>query len=141
TTHLLTKVEQNPENNESPVMIEDLKHEMSRLGEFRKHYDRKEKLFFPILERYRHFAPTRIMWRGDDRIRALYKAAKMHIDQLPKTPFEHIHMMYDVFEQAFTEMIFHEEVIILPILARLFEVSDWVEVATESGAFGYAVID
>src|SRR5699024_1202641 len=69
TTHLLTKVEQNPENNESPVMIEDLKHEMSHLGEFRKHYDRKEKLFFPILERYRHFAPTRIMWRGDDRIR------------------------------------------------------------------------
>src|SRR5699024_5253995 len=56
--------------------VEELKELIFRLGQFVNHYDRKEKLFFPILERHGYFMLTRTMWANDDRIRNLYKGIK-----------------------------------------------------------------
>ena len=41
------------ENEEfHPDLIRGLKHQMSLLGQFQNHYNRKENLFFPVMERY-----------------------------------------------------------------------------------------
>jgi len=81
-------------------MIEELQQLIVQLGKFHKHYHRKEKLFLPILEDYSHYAPTRIMWRGDDRIRALYQAVKGQIDQ-QDINIAHTRKTYDTFERKF----------------------------------------
>ena len=48
------------ENEEfHPDLIRGLKHQMSLLGQFQNHYNRKENLFFPVMERYGHDAPPK----------------------------------------------------------------------------------
>ncbi|HLS34878.1 MAG TPA: DUF438 domain-containing protein [Bacillota bacterium] len=137
---LFEAFEKNPQHVQETEMIEELQQLIVQLGEFHKHYHRKEKLFFPIMEEYGHYAPTRIMWRGDDRMRALYQAVKRQIDQ-QDINVEHIRKTYDTFEKGFKEMIFQEEAIILPVLLSIFHESDWLRIAKESAAFGYAIIE
>lgn len=117
--------------------IEKLMEQMSLLGQFYNHYNRKEKLFFPILERYRHYTPGRIMWADDDRIRNLYKGTKKMIEKLPDILFKYVQKSYDAFESKFKKMIFQEESILLPIAMATFNKDDWLAVAEESDAFGY----
>src|SRR5690625_7737690 len=38
-------------------------------------------------------------------------------------------------------MMFQEEAIILPVLLSIFHDSDWLRIAKESAAFGYAIIE
>lgn len=121
--------------------IDELKQLIFRLGELHKHYHRKEKLFFPIMERYGYYNPIRTIWRADDQIRALYKGAKRQISQLPDIEFSHVRITYDRFAKEFTEMIFQEEAIILPVLLATFQDDDWMAIAKESDAFGYVRTD
>lgn len=137
---LLTLLEQGQKMQETDT-IAQLQQEIVRLGAFHKHYHRKEKLYFPIMERYGHYAPTRAMWRGDDRIRALYKGVKRQIDQLPHIDLTHVLKTYDAFVKEFKAMIFQEEALFIPIVASTFHEEDWIAIATESDAFGYAMIE
>lgn len=121
--------------------IDDLKIHITRLGEFQKHFHRKEKLFFPILERYGHYTPTRLMWRRDDRVYALYQGVIRQIDHVPDVDFIHIQKTYAAFRDEFIEMIFQEEKLMLPILIALFSEADWNDIAAESDAFGYALVE
>lgn len=132
--------EKNPQHFQETEKIAELKQQIIRLGEFHKHYHRKEKLFFPVMERYGHYVPARIMWRGDDRIRGLYQAVKRQVDQ-QDINFEHTRKTYDTFEKKFKDMIFQEEGIILPVLLSIFHEKDWLRIAKESDAFGYAMIE
>ncbi|MBY7143105.1 DUF438 domain-containing protein [Virgibacillus sp. NKC19-3] len=117
--------------------LERLKELMSSLGQFYNHYNRKEKLFFSILERYRHYTPSRIMWRDDDRIRNLYKGTKKMMERIPDIEFKYLKKTYHLFERQFKEMIFEEESFLLPMLALTFQEDDWLAIAKESDAYGY----
>lgn len=139
TTKLhIESFEKNPHHSNE---LEKAKQQIYRLGEFHHHYDRKEKLFFPILEHLGHYGPARIMWEGDDRVRALYKALKGQINQFPDLDFKHVRKTYDTFEKEFKEMIFQEEAIFLPVLQTIFHENDWLSIAEESYAFGYSLIE
>lgn len=136
--YLLESFEKDPEHFQATDMMDILKQQVSHLGEFHKHYHRKEKLIFPMMERYGYFDPTRMMWRGDDRIRALYKGTKRLIDQLPHIDLKHVQVTFSTFTKAFHAMIFQEEAILLPILLSIFDQEDWLVIAEQSDAFGYA---
>lgn len=140
--YLLESFEEDQDNIQKSDRLEELKQHIFRLGEFHNHYHRKEKLFFPIMERYGHYSPTtRIVWRMDDRNRALYQAVKRQIVQLPDVDLTRVRKTYDIFEKEFKEMIFQEEAIILPILESIFSEDDWLAIANESDAFGYCLIE
>lgn len=124
-----------------PTLIEELQEQVYYLGQFHKHYHRKEKLIFAILERYGHDYPARVMWKKDDRIRALYQGVKRRVDELSDTNLNLIAERYDLFKDEFENMIFQEETILLPILIETFSEEDWAVVAEESEAFGYAMIE
>lgn len=55
---------------------------MQLLGQFDIHYKRKEELMFPIMEKYGHDAPPKVMG-ADDEIRDLFKLAKEEAEKLP----------------------------------------------------------
>lgn len=137
--HLLATLEKDFQHEIKTKKLEKLNDLISRLGEFHNHYNRKEKLIFPIMERYGHYGPTRIMWRSDDRIRALYKGIKAQIEQLSDLDVTHVRTKYAAFEKEFNEMIFQEEALLLPILLSIFTEDDWYAIADESYAFGYAL--
>lgn len=132
---------QSLENEKHTDMLEDLKDNIFRLGEFHHHYHRKEKLFFPIMERYGYHDATRMVWRVDDRIRALYQAVKKQVVKLQDVNLVHLRKTFTAFEREFTNMIYQEEVMILPVLLAIFSEKDWIDIAKESTAFGYALIE
>ncbi|RKQ35632.1 DUF438 domain-containing protein [Oceanobacillus halophilus] len=129
------------EKNQQVGMIERLKEQMSILGQFYNHYNRKEKLFFPIMERYGYYTPARLMWGEDDRIRNLYKGTKRMIEKIPDIEFKYVKKSYDILESKFKEMIFQEESFLLPIVLSIFNEDNWFDIAKESDAFGYCIVE
>lgn len=130
-----------PENVEfADQLTKGLKHQMRLLGQFDNHYTRKEELFFPIMERYGHDAPPKVMWGVDDNIRDLFAEAKNATDFLPDTSLEMIKEKFEAFASEFEEMIFKEESILLMILLDTFTQDDWLTIAKDSDKYGYAII-
>ncbi|WP_138419399.1 DUF438 domain-containing protein [Aquibacillus sediminis] len=113
--------------------------EMQQLGSLYSHYNRKEKLYFPILERYGIYTLSRTMWADDDRIRTLYKGTKRMMEKIPDVNFRYVKEAFEDLEQACKDMIFQEEYFLLPITQSIFKEADWLAIAKESNVFGYAV--
>lgn len=130
-----------PENTEiREELLQGLRHQMTLLGQFHNHYTRKEKLFFPIMERYGHDSPPKVMWGVDDEIRELFRVSQNAVNQLPQESIEKISEFFEAFALEFEEMIFKEEAILLMILLETLTQDDWLSIAKESDAYGYAII-
>ncbi len=123
-------------------LLNGLKHQMTLLGQFHNHYTRKEKLFFPIMERYGHDSPPKVMWRVDDDIRKLFRDAESKLQELSNSDadIEEFSKAFETFLEEFEAMIFKEEAILLMILLETFTQDDWLSIAEESDAYGYAII-
>lgn len=122
-------------------IMDGLKNQLILLGEFFIHYDRKEQLFFPIMERSGHLAPPKVMWGVDDEIRGLYKVVMKQVNELPTLDLADFLASYRAFEHEFKEMIFKEESILLPMVLSFFTEDDWIAIAEDSDAIGYAIIE
>jgi len=124
---------------DTPANSASLKGDLELLGGIDKHYSRKENLLFPYLEKYGITAPPKVMWGVDDEIRAEIKKA---ILQLTDTSSNR----QDVAEQIqgltakVTEMIFKEENILFPMVLETLTQEEWLEIARESGEFGFFLI-
>lgn len=121
-------------------IIKGLKRQLALLGKFRLHYQRKEDLFFPIMESYGHDSPPRVMWGVDDQIRQLFKDFQAQVDQLPDQDISLVRQTFEAFADEFEQMIFKEESILLMILLEIFTQDDWLQIAQESDAIGYAIV-
>ncbi|MCT2534838.1 PAS domain-containing protein [Aquibacillus koreensis] len=133
-------------NDQIKAIDQDLQHptdqlllEMKQLGQLYSHYNRKEKLFFPILERYGVFTLPRIMWADDDHIRTLYKGANRMMEKIPDIDFKHVKQAFIDLEKACKDMLFEEAYTLLPVAQSLFNEDNWIAITMESKAFGYAV--
>jgi len=121
-------------------MRKGLVRQMGLLGQFDIHYQRKEELFFPIMERYGHDSPPKVMWGVDDQIRELFQTALTTAKELPEVPISSVKEDFEAFATEFESMIFKEESILLMILLESFTQDDWIQIAEESDAYGYAII-
>ena len=121
-------------------MRKGLVRQMGLVGQFDIHYQRKEELFFPIMERYGHDSPPKVMWGVDDQIRDLFQTALVATKSLPEVPISTVKEAFEAFATEFESMIFKEESILLMILLESFTQDDWIQIAEESDAYGYAII-
>ncbi len=102
------------------------------------HYQKKENLFFPYMEKYGISAPPKVMWGVDDEIRAELKAAR----DLLEDDCNGAEEIRPVLEAALTkteEMIFKEEEIMVPMLLENLSQEEWKLAADESGSIGFIV--
>ncbi|WP_188206968.1 DUF438 domain-containing protein [Alkalibacillus aidingensis] len=132
--NLVKAIENDPQHPKDQLITE-----MNQLGKLYSHYNRKEKLYFPILERYGIYTLSRTMWAEDDRIRTLYKGAKKMMEKIPEIEFHYVKQAYIDLEKAFKDMMIQEEYFLLPIIQSIFKEEDWLAVSKESKAFGYAI--
>lgn len=137
---IITQIRQMISENVSDS-YEALVQELHQLEDIFKHYSRKEKLYFPILERYGIYIPLRTMWANDDRVRSLYKGTKHMVIHMNKLDYSYIEQTWEKLEEAYIDMIRHETYFLLPITKLLFKEEDWLAISKESKAFGYAFID
>ncbi|MFW3364229.1 DUF438 domain-containing protein [Aerococcus viridans] len=134
-------------NEEDPSRLDftdGLKRQYQLLGQFEHHYTRKERVFFPLLEKYGYNAPPKVMWAKDDEIRDLFQAALKQVDLLKSKDFTQrlatAKLAFADFEYEFKEMIFKEEAILINILAESLSSQDWAKVSEQSNIYGFAII-
>jgi DUF438 domain-containing protein len=106
------------------------------------HYERKEQLLFPFLEKKNFTGPSKVMWGKDNEIRDLLKAA---IAGLKDTPAEKLDGFREKTLTPLVEevrgMVFKEENILFPTALEKLDAADWVEILRESEEVGYVFIE
>ena len=137
---LLDSYAESDESNSQGEISKGLQRQLDLLGQFDRHYQRKEELFFPIMEAYGHDAPPKVMWGVDDQIRDLFELVRKAAAQLPQIDIQEVKEAFEAFAHEFESMIFKEESILLMILLETFTQDDWLRIAAESPVYGYAII-
>ncbi len=99
-----------------------------------KHYERKEQLLFPYLEKAGFYGPSKVMWGKHDEVRGLFKAALAAPDA--EFPAAAAALLEEI-----DGMIFKEESILFPTSLEKLKPSDWAEIFRESAQAGYIFID
>ena len=127
----------NYETTDDPEMIQEIHKGLvtsgwAWVGQFDRHYRRKEELMFPIMEKYGHDSPPKVMWGVDDQIRELFAKALDAAKKLPDSSISEVKECFEAFAQEFEGMIFKEESILLMILLEAFTQDDWLSIAEES---------
>ena len=87
-----------------------------------------------------HDSPPKVMWGVDDQIRELFAKTLDAAKKLPDSSISEVKERFEAFAQEFEGMIFKEESILLMILLESFTQDDWLSIAEESDAYGYAII-
>lgn len=130
------------ESIEKPLL--QLRGLYNQLYDVDKHYQRKEYLLFPYLEKLEITGPPKVMWGKHDEIRDLIKGS---IDALQSTD-----MSLDEFVAASdillkmtaritAEMITKEEEILFPMAMDKLSEQDWFEIQQQSLEIGYCLYD
>jgi len=107
-----------------------------RLSEIKKHYARKEQLFFPYLEKKGVTAPPQVMWAVDDEIRDKLN----HVSERLATPGVTVKDVKEEIEaliHQINEMIFKEDNILIPLLEDKLNLYNFIQIAEGSDEVGY----
>ncbi|MDA8130764.1 MAG: DUF438 domain-containing protein [Elusimicrobia bacterium] len=98
-----------------------------------KHYERKEHLLFPYLEKAGFYGPSKVMWGKHDEVREMFKKASS------ASPADFPAAALALLEEI-DAMIFKEENILFPTSLEKLKASDWAEIFRESAQTGYVFI-
>ncbi|PCJ16417.1 MAG: hemerythrin [Candidatus Cloacimonadota bacterium] len=109
-----------------------------------KHYQRKEYLLFPYLEKLGITGPPKVLWGKHDQIRELIKGSIEILktpdltkdDFLASSEIIIIPTLIDI-----DEMIIKEERILFPMSLDKLSESDWYEIDQQSLEIGYCLYD
>lgn len=107
------------------------------LFDISKHYDRKEKAIFPLMEKAGITSPPQVMWGVDDEIREDLKS--FHKDIQDKN-YKDITEKFIALGKRIDDMILKEEKIMLPLITDLVTEEEWLEVAYDSEEIGYCLV-
>lgn len=129
--------------DEFPAFREKLKEMLLALRGIDTHYERKEQLLFPFLEKQGFFGPSKVMWGKDNEVRDLLKIALQGIDQLSgwKALTDYNQQALEPLLEEVLGMIFKEENILFPTSLEKLSAGDWVEILRESDDIGYVYIE
>ncbi len=130
-------------NYELQQLLQNMRELIARLKDVEKHYERKEQLLFPYLEKQGFFGPSKVMWGKDNEIRDLWKQAFSKIERIEKK--EELELFQEKTLNPLIEeiegMIFKEENILFPTSLEKLKPEDWVEILKGSDEVGYVFIE
>jgi hypothetical protein len=109
-----------------------------------KHYQRKEYLFFPYLEKTGITGPPKVMWGKHDEIRELLKGSLeiLKTDSVSKDDLvASAEIILKPAVKGVAEMIIKEEEILFPMMMDALADSDWYEIQKQSLEIGYCLYD
>jgi DUF438 domain-containing protein len=118
---------------------------LNSLMDVDKHYQRKEFLLFPFLEKYEITGPPKVMWGKHDEIRELLKAAieavRMQDEASPEEAATITEFVLVPAVKGVSDMISKEEEILLPMSLEKLTESDWSSIYNHTIEFGYCLYD
>ena len=116
----------------------------NQLMDVDKHYQRKEYLVFPYLEKVGITGPPKVMWGKHDEIRDLLKGS-IEILQTAELTQEDLQASAEIILlpalKGVFEMTIKEEEILFPMLMDTLADGDWYEIQKQSLEIGYCLYD
>jgi DUF438 domain-containing protein len=116
----------------------------NQLTDVDKHYQRKEFLIFPYLEKLGITGPPKVMWGKHDEIRELLNGSLEILKTKDITKEDLISSAELILSPAVkgvAEMIIKEEEILFPMLMDSLSDADWYEIQKQSLEIGYCLYD
>jgi DUF438 domain-containing protein len=113
------------------------------LSDIEKHYQRKENLLFPFLERHGITGPPSVMWGKHDETRAMLKKALEAAGGEGTGAAETSRLIAEVQPlcASVEEMIFKEENILFPMCLDTLTETEWYEIYKQSPEIGFCLYD
>jgi len=109
-----------------------------------KHYQRKEYLLFPYLEKMEITGPPKVMWGKHDEIRELIKGSieVLETTEMTKEEFGAVaEIVLEIAAKGAKEMITKEEEILFPMSLDVLTEADWYEISKQSLEIGFCLYD
>jgi DUF438 domain-containing protein len=110
-----------------------------------KHYQRKENLLFPYLEKIGITGPPKVMWGKHDEVREMLKSAietlKLKEPIRPDEAQALTVMIFQPASNAIADMTMKEEEILFPMSMDKLTDSDWSEISGQTNEIGYCLYD
>ncbi|WP_291125303.1 DUF438 domain-containing protein [Flavobacterium sp. UBA6031] len=109
-----------------------------------KHYQRKEYLLFPYLEKMEITGPPKVMWGKHDEIRELIKGSieVLETTEMTKDEFGAVaEIVLEIAAQGAKDMITKEEEILFPMSLDVLTEADWYEISKQSLEIGFCLYD
>ncbi|MEM3421507.1 MAG: DUF438 domain-containing protein [Candidatus Hadarchaeum sp.] len=121
---------------------EKIREKLSDLKGLDVHYQRKEQVLFPYLERHGFYGPSKVMWGKDNEIRDMLKNAIVSIETTEERLREdYVDKFLNPLISEVEGMIFKEENILFPSSVEMLRPEEWVEILKESEGVGYVYIE
>ena len=142
-TREIREVAENKTNAKLGPLKKSLRDIVFKLKGVETHYERKEHLLFPYLERQGFMGPSKVMWGKDNEVRDLFKAALADLEGV-NTDEElqaYVKKALDPLLEEIEGMIFKEENILFPTSVEKLSAEDWVDILSESEDVGYVFIE
>jgi DUF438 domain-containing protein len=109
-----------------------------------KHYQRKEYLLFPYLEKIGVTGPPKVMWGKHDEIRELLHGSLEILKTTDLTKEDLLSSSEIILSPALkgvTEMTIKEEEILFPMMMDALSDADWYDIHKQSLEIGYCLYD
>jgi uncharacterized protein len=116
----------------------------NELMDIDKHYQRKEYLLFPYLEKNEITGPPKVMWGKHDEIREQLKGC-IELIKTPEAKKEDLNdaldlVFYPVLK-ALSDMVQKEEEILFPMSMDVLSTEDWWNIHKQTLEFGFTLYD
>jgi uncharacterized protein len=132
------------DEDQLPELILKLRGAYNNLWDVDKHYQRKEYLLFPFLEREEITGPPKVMWGKHDEIRELIKGSMEILQAEDMTKDELLASADIVLEPALRgveDMTGKEEQILFPLALEKLTETDWYAINNQSLEIGFCLYD
>ena len=115
----------------------------NKLMDVDKHYQRKENLVFPFLEKHGITAPPAVMWAKHDETRAILKKslAVLRTGLENQTEVRFLLPELQAAGQSIRDMITKEDNILFPLCLDTLTEEEWYEVYRQSPEIGFCLYD
>jgi DUF438 domain-containing protein len=124
--------------------LHELRSCFNDLMDIDKHYQKKEYLVFPYLEKNEITGPPKVMWGKHDEIRDQLKGciALLREDDLSKQDLsDALELLYFPVLKAIRDMVQKEEEILFPMSMDVLSLDDWWNVHQQTLDFGFTLYD
>ncbi|MCD4735431.1 MAG: DUF438 domain-containing protein [Bacteroidales bacterium] len=123
----------------------ELRGKFNLLMDVDKHYQRKENLLFPYLEKYGITGPPKVMWGKHDETREFLKAAIEALQIKNDISIEEVESLIEMIlspaVEAIADMTLKEEEILFPMSMDKLSDTEWYEINKQTHEIGYCLFD
>ncbi|MEZ5000220.1 MAG: PAS domain-containing protein [Bacteroidales bacterium] len=132
-----------PEDKFSSFILE-LRSSFNELMDIDKHYQRKEYLVFPYLEKNEITGPPKVMWGKHDEIRDQLKGCieLLKEESLSKQDLaDALELIFFPLLKTISDMVKKEEEILFPMSMDVLTIEDWWNIHKQTLEFGFTLYD